>query len=118
MSSDLLSRAAAALRHHVAELPVRIQAGWMQDSSEIYTESSSPLHSMRHVGTMSHDEGAEIAYYVILMHPPVALALADWLDGYAALWDRWPKTLQTTGDDPSPAAVALARAILREVPDA
>jgi hypothetical protein len=56
------------------------------------------------------------AYYVELMHPPVALALAAWLEAHADLWDRWPTTLAGTGNDPSPAALALAQAILREQP--
>jgi hypothetical protein len=54
-----------------------------------------------------HDHGMFGRYsgrYIALMHPPVALALADWLDWVA---DGIPGTATTK-------AVAVARAILRE----
>ena len=43
--------------------------------------------------------------YIALMHPPVALALADWLDDEAA---------RGLGRPDNPAAYAVARAVLRE----
>jgi hypothetical protein len=45
------------------------------------------------------------AAYITLMHPPVALALADWLDDEAARGLGRPDNL---------AAYAVARAVLRE----
>lgn len=45
------------------------------------------------------------AAYITLMHPPVALALADWLDDEAA---------RGLGRPDNVAAYAVARAVLRE----
>lgn len=107
MSADLLRRAAKVLRGHVADLPVKVQADWEQDSSEIYT-----VPEREWVGETLQDGGAEIAYYVVMMHPPVALALAAVLDGLAEAIDG------TVGDAAAAnifeSEIALARAILRE----
>lgn len=108
MSADLLRRAAKTLRDHVAELPRRAQGSWIQDSSEIYREDTGSL-----VGTMVHVEGAEIAYYTILMHPPVALALAEHLDDFADSLDQDGGVVMDSGTD---GAITIARAILREQP--
>jgi hypothetical protein len=44
--------------------------------------------------------------YVALMHPPVALALAESLESFVLVWER--------DHEVWPAAMAVARAILRE----
>ena len=109
MSAETLRRAAKVLREHVAELPVKVQADWEQDSSEIYT-----VPGREWVGETLQDGGAEIAYYVVTMHPPVALALAAWLEAEA----NWLGTeVVRSGSVPLTTPVAafvLARAILRE----
>ena len=51
------------------------------------------------------DHGESLAAYIALMHPPVALALADWLDDEA---------LPGLGRPDNVAAYAVARAVLRE----
>lgn len=109
MSADQLRRAAKTLRQRVAELPVRVQSDWVQDSSEIYTE---PAHEW--VGETLQDGGDEIACYVVLMHPSVGLALAKSLDDWAEIVDGVDKMLGHIPDDAYPAEFALARAILRE----
>jgi hypothetical protein len=50
----------------------------------------------------------EDADYAALVHPPVALALADWLDAQAAVEEYAPPRRR------QPAALAVARAVLRE----
>jgi hypothetical protein len=56
------------------------------------------------------------------MHPPVALALAGWLDASAMTISDWTEAVggERDGDltDTDVAAIAVARAILREAPDA
>jgi hypothetical protein len=105
MSADLLRRAAKALRSYVAGLPVRIQDDWTQANSDVMTKNGYD------VGRMTHYEGADVAYYVVLMHPPVALALASVFDRFAWLGDRDPDLLHRVGCDE---VIAVARAILRE----
>lgn len=111
MSAELLRRAAKLVRERVEELPERIRDGiWEQDSSEIY---AWPDHKW--VAEALHDEGAMVAYYIELMHPPVALALADLLDRTAAVMKdvgvETPLAARVYAPD-----IAMARAILREEP--
>jgi hypothetical protein len=121
MSAELLRRAAVKLRAHAKNAT---PAPWDSTGTEVwgtgYTGDGrrfwvgSTLHDPSHDGTVGDVESA----YIALMHPPVALALADWLDANAE-WMREAYTL-TKGDDTDPidacdqAAVAVARAILRE----
>ena len=106
MSADILRRAAKTLRQRVAELPARVQSEWVQDSSEIYAE---PAHEW--VGETLQDGGDEIASYVVLMHPPVGLAVAALLDDFAESLDQELGIVQDSG---TAGAIDIARAILRE----
>ena len=67
---------------------------------------------------MPHQEGRmrANAAYIALMHPPVALALGDWLDDIA---DYSREIIRELGTDPTALpwvarALAVARAVLRE----
>lgn len=114
MSADLLRRAAKTLREHVAELPRQLQTNWTQDSSEISTEPGPGDYTreVSPVGSTVHDQGAEVAYYVIMMHPPVAVALAACMDEVARMGELSDDLLHRIG---RPELIAVARAILREV---
>lgn len=118
MSADVLRRAAAVLREHAE---AATDGSWVEE----YSGETGPIvlagdsHHAREWLARTQLLGAVWdAKYIALMHPPVGVALAAWLDAHGDLWDRWPKTLADTGNDPSPAALAVARAILREVSDA
>jgi hypothetical protein len=91
LAADLLRRAAALLR----ERGNAATPGWAQDLGRIRTPTVKMAGLFRRV---------EDAEYAALMHPPVALALADWLQFEA---DAIP-------GPPQREAVVLARAILRE----
>jgi len=100
MSTELLLRAAKTLREAVADLPDRIEGDWCSDGSEIY---AGVLREWVGETLADADNGGdEVAGYIQLMHPPVALAVAAWLDGAAEM------------AFPSHAAFNVARAILRE----
>lgn len=64
-------------------------------------------------GDSAHGEFAANATYIALMHPPVALAVADWLEMAAQLRDGADLHPAVTGVVPD-YAVAVARAVLRE----
>jgi hypothetical protein len=121
VSADLLRRAANVLREH-AETAQNKQP-WCPE----YTWSA-----VRHVqrncdflecGYHGADHDAQChsfdmydGRYVAMMHPPVALALADWLEANAEwMTDNYPSPGgRTQLDGLDDAAVAVARAILRE----
>jgi hypothetical protein len=126
MSAELLRHAATVLREHAGG--AQNKRPWCPD----YTWAA-----VRHVqrncgddfecGMHGADPDAECwsfdmydGRYVALMHPPVALALAALLDAAAPAWaidgsepPRNPKDRAVMYE-----LVALARAILREDPDA
>lgn len=97
MSADLLRRAAAKLREHAKAASL---APW--DSA-----SDGLVWPDRTGDPVSGSTEVEDADYIALMHPPVALALADWLDSAA-------RDAEEIGPDPF--ALRAARAVLREDP--
>jgi hypothetical protein len=122
VSADLLRRAAAKLRAH-AEAATR--GPWYRAGDhERAVSYGFPPNAIGYwdgeyaaqVSYNSTGDGAEAdadARFMALMHPPVALALAEWLEAMAAMLD------QTYGISPveqrvDRAALLLARAILRE----
>lgn len=113
MSADLLRRAAAKLREGVraaSDGPWTASCVWSPDShvtSAVYshayltgTPSSEIVPSVRK-GKGGIKKAGDANYFA-LMHPPVALALAEWLDREA----HCPPY--------NPAVFAVARAVLRE----
>lgn len=132
MSADLLLRAAAKLREGVraaSDGPWTASCVWSPDS-----HATSAVYSLAYpTGTASSEivpsvrkgkggiKKAGDANYFALMHPPVALALADWLDIAAKSIEARiiaethvgvpDGTIKTSDED---AAIAVARAVLRE----
>ncbi len=87
MSADLLRRAAAKLRDAL-NADYLTPAPWdCLDGGDRLVHIEPPTGAIEYVvdEPMSNPSNAE---YIALMHPPVALALADWLDEAAASWDR------------------------------
>lgn len=79
---------------------------------EEYSAASGPCvidaesyNCLDSVARMTHYRASLDARYVALMHPPVALALADWLEDEA---------VRGLGRPDNVAAYAVARAVLRE----
>lgn len=110
MSADLLRRAAKVLREHA--------------DNDLTT---GPWGAAHHTPTDEHwvrgmfgatvavcGEGYTVAprdaAYIALMHPPVALALADWLEVQA----EYVEEAQPGTAGPQHHAFAVARTILRE----
>lgn len=86
-------------------------------SCELYTEDyrRDPLvaHVPSHHGDTAIEHAAKDAAFIELMHPPVALALADLLDieaGIAEKTEAIGMRLSRSAD----AVIALARSVLRE----
>lgn len=128
MSADLLRRAAAKLRQRAADVPPTWPAPWfpvITDSESVTGVAACADHeedpaegpywacdSCEHFETY----GEGLAAYVSAMHPPVALALADWLADLAELQDiaEWNRD-EVPGGTAHP--LAVARAVLREPAD-
>ncbi|GAA0738551.1 hypothetical protein Drose_04445 [Dactylosporangium roseum] len=132
MSADLLRRAAAKLREH-ARAASFSDDGWAVDLAD--SEVTTADGGMMIADTGELTEGRPDASYIALMHPPVALALADWLDAQAQdianavfAWQREEEFINKTfggigayTERMFAASIAVARSILREpeeTPDA
>lgn len=129
MSADLLRRAAKVLREHAENATPGpwIAAEQTSDGQNFVgtvVKGTGPAVSIEvgsHDGnwTLDLDRQTADATYLALMHPPVALALAHWLDAEAESASRFELdtglsgavVLEATG------AVRVARAILREASD-
>lgn len=118
MSADLLRRAAAKLRQHVEEAS---PGPWTTDIWEIFSEAEAP-HWLGETLSVDDEPLSEAnAAYIALMHPPVALALADLLDEHARGVDARIQAERHVGvpegtiqDHEERFGLTLARAILRE----
>jgi hypothetical protein len=133
--ADLLRRAAEALRTHAQAATA---GPWNADPAEIYGDTIATWVAESLNGSLP-DAGAANSRFIALMHPGVALALADLLDRDAGLVDGFVNMMAATpelrdvvaeaqGEAAQSASVAesaeqvfavqfaLARAILREPP--
>lgn len=77
--------------------------------------SGAYARCVSHCGTGDGDEADRDARYIVLMHPPVALALAGWLEHFAGMLTAGGGEEWLIRDDIEDAK-AVARAILREQP--
>lgn len=104
---DLLKRAARVLREHAE----RASGGpWNSgDEAVLRTPGTGPLRF-----ALFRDPAD--AQYAALLHPPVGLAMADWLEREADTAERYQvETGSNPGDVLAAAgATAVARAVLRE----
>lgn len=108
MSVDLLRRAAAKLR----DIAYSCEPGTWSLDEPGKGHAWINLPGYRHAWGM-HGFVDECRY-VALMHPPVALALAEVLEGWAGAADATEKHLGYLPEDYLTSEFALARAILRE----
>ncbi len=98
MSADLLRRAATKLRDNAGKAS---KAPWaLSEDGLVWPDCMGD--------PVSGSAEVENAYYIEMMHPPVAVALAGWLDAQAAIEEYGPPRRR------QPAALAVARAVLRE----
>jgi hypothetical protein len=90
-SAGRLREAAQKIRE-MAEPAGRLPAGWFQPAPD----------------NVAHPrvQGGVIRDHIVVWSPPVALAVADWLDATAGVWDRGDE------DNTSTEAHAVADAIL------
>lgn len=125
MSADLLRRAAVKLREHATAASFGT-AGWVVDprDGDVTTVDGGWMVA----DTMELNAERPDASYIALMHPPVALALADHLDERAAAisdamrgWNRDPTFIdehlggvEQLAADTFAVVIKLARSILRE----
>lgn len=106
-TADLLKRAAEKLREHAnaasswSPPPWRHATGLPSDS--VRTEAGWEVLASTYASA-----SADLAKYAALMHPPVALALADLFELQAAFTEATPDAI--VGEP----LAAVARAILRE----
>ncbi len=106
MSAELLRRAAVKLREHAEKTP---KAPWSaSDDGLVWPDCLGD--------PVAGSQELENAEYVALLHPPVALALADWLTYMAERWDDPCPFDCIHGDRCGPRrhALTVARLILRE----
>lgn len=122
MSAELLRRAAKVLREHAERAtegpwnasPVDSPDGIVTSAVYSFVHPTGTTDS-EVIGAVRKTRGgglrrANDARYIALMHPPVALALAELLDLKADCAGTWPGDMTVTDR----AALAVARAILRE----
>lgn len=95
MSAELLRRASKKLREH-AELAT--SGPWSRADILAWADLVDEVD----------------AEYIALMHPPVALALAEWLDELVRRAEEMNSASCNVWPDGSNHGVAMARAILRE----
>jgi hypothetical protein len=107
MSADLLRRAAKALRlgAALAVVPGPWEYRDQRDDPDAFPWQVWAPESRFNAGTGFAPGTAE---YIALMHPPVALAVAEWLDFEAGIFAG------LVGDVGEHEAVTVARAVLRE----
>lgn len=128
MSADLLRRAATRLREHAAacDPPPWAVRTYLEATERVWEIQSPDRPGYTTVATVRTDVsdpedaakvGASFAL-IALMHPPVALALATVLDGWADAAVETDKHLGYLPADYLVDELALARAILREAADA
>ena len=116
MSGDTLKRAAAKLREHVQALPGTMTGPWFTRSGNVIADDGTDVGMLVADPYQPKDDGPLMAF-IALLDPPVALALADWLEAAAVdigSSDGYPPPggrVQVVADE---AAYAVARAILRE----
>jgi hypothetical protein len=119
MTAELLRCAAKVLREHVES--VVIHGPWEyrdeRNDPDMYPWCVHAPESRCSVGTGFVPGTAQ---YIALMHPPVALAVADWLDAAADAGDadcgNGGLLAELDDDQTAQGAVAVARAVLREQP--
>jgi hypothetical protein len=126
LAADLLRRAAARLRKRATRLPgAMADRPWrtVQSGSgnfDAVAACSDEVHDQRpdRACTACWDmvtPHEHAAAYVTLMHPPVALALANWLDWVAERWRPASEVKHYPARaDLQDHAAQVARAILRE----
>jgi hypothetical protein len=103
MIADPLRRAAAKLREHEGNL---IAAPWTAEGDEVINDVSRVAEAYRPVH----------ADYIALMHPPVALALAQMLERLAPLAPYWHEDYAAPFVPIIEQGMRVADAILREQP--
>lgn len=104
MSAELLRRAAVALRQHAQAATI---GPWACDKDgEVFSNASEEQPEVGWFAIKKAGNGP----YVVLMHPPVALALADLLNAHA----QYVEDAAAWKVEPAPEFIALAQAILRE----
>jgi len=132
MSADLLRRAAAKLREHAEAAtpgPWRVESAENWDNTITYSVLGvTDDHGVTPVPFRTttedagyHSQAEADVDFATLMHPPMALALAELLDLEVKHWDACRLGEMTAGAEPGiltgareDAVHALARAILRE----
>jgi len=113
VSADLLRRAAVKLREHAEAAS---KGSWNNDGWEIY--AGQPGIRADWIGETcagEADQDAANGDYVALMHPPVALALAELLETVAGIWvPEHALAHYTARKQVQEQTAAIAREILRE----
>jgi hypothetical protein len=136
MSAELLRRAAKTLREHAEALelpPMTTATPWTVEAEE-EADCTSVVAEVLNVTTVIAVDvfSDECGAFIALMHPPVALALADWLEAQAtdvenavAAWSRDTSYIDehlggvaAHTEDMFRPCLTTARAILRESEEA
>ena len=120
MSAEVLLRAAKVLWEHAESatpgpwqraIDSEVAAGQYPHNS-LGNWAGAYARCVSHCGTGDGDEADCDARYIALMHPPVALAVAEWLES----WRDAEFSEHHAMSDDAGYALKVARAILREEP--
>lgn len=121
MSAETLRRAAKVLREHAAataEHPAEV--AWDVDSNGLHMDGTADYWLRPHRGRPALWMGGRarcgVPEFIALMHPPVALAMAEMLERLAPLAQYWHEPYAAPFVPIIESGMRLARAVLREEP--
>ena len=108
---DLLRRAAEKLREHANAANERSPAPWFDGPYDpVPQRGVFPAYGVTPIAVVDErSERSVVAGYIALLHPPVALALADLLDDEADQFDDDGEMYCVSGE-----MLGVARAVLGE----
>lgn len=118
MSADLLRRAAAKLREHAEKATPGPWVAARDEESMIWdlrTEAPTEWQWQKDIFSVhTPDPSWPDIDYCATVHPPVALALADWLDSHVGQLANTTDLRYADSPSDTEHALAVARAVLRE----
>lgn len=123
MTAEVLRKAAALMRER-ADLPWGLDSEWEANGIWVRRRSRNPKigypgHAEGTVSTFTEEDGGlnaseRVATHIASWHPAVALAVADWLDHDAEVWEQYEKQGQGLPFARRQRSLAVARAYLGE----
>lgn len=116
MSADLLRRAATRLRESALAAAEVAPPSWRYAADDPCPNRVLLADDGTQAAAVVYEESElpKLSDYLTVVHPPVALALADWLDSHVGQLTHSGDLRYADSPGDTQHAVAVARAVLRE----